>query len=68
MKTKKLKTLFFCSECGASSPKWQGQCSNCGKWNCLIEEPSSPSFSPFKTVKQKPTMLSQQFPKSTTRV
>ena len=26
-----------CSECGASSPKWQGQCPGCGAWNSLVE-------------------------------
>jgi DNA repair protein RadA/Sms len=29
---------FVCSECGATAPKWQGQCPACGAWNSL--EPS----------------------------
>ena len=34
----KLKTLYFCKECGTEHPKWQGQCKGCGAWNSLIEE------------------------------
>ena len=35
---KKLKTAFFCSQCGAQHAKWQGQCRECEAWNTLIEE------------------------------
>jgi DNA repair protein RadA/Sms len=31
------KTLFTCSECGGSSPKWLGKCPSCGAWNSLVE-------------------------------
>ena len=34
----KVKTTFFCQQCGAQSPKWQGKCSNCGAWNTFVEE------------------------------
>ncbi len=34
----KSSTIFVCQNCGASSPKWQGQCPNCGEWNTLVEE------------------------------
>ncbi len=33
----KTKTLYSCSECGAQSPKWQGQCPACNAWNTLVE-------------------------------
>ena len=33
----KAKTQYSCTECGASSPKWQGQCPGCGQWNTLVE-------------------------------
>jgi DNA repair protein RadA/Sms len=33
----KPKTLYSCTECGATSPKWQGQCPGCGQWNTLVE-------------------------------
>ncbi|MEZ4987305.1 MAG: AAA family ATPase [Saprospiraceae bacterium] len=34
----KVKTVFFCSSCGAESIKWEGQCRQCGEWNTLVEE------------------------------
>ena len=27
----------MCGECGGASPKWQGQCPQCGAWNTLSE-------------------------------
>ncbi|MBI2307613.1 MAG: DNA repair protein RadA [Rhodocyclales bacterium] len=42
----KSKTVYTCSECGASLPKWQGQCPACNAWNTLIEgvaEKASPA-------------------------
>ncbi|MEM8491247.1 MAG: DNA repair protein RadA [Pseudomonadota bacterium] len=33
----KAKTAFVCSECGSEYRKWQGQCSDCGAWNCISE-------------------------------
>lgn len=33
----KAKSIYVCSECGASSPKWQGQCPGCSEWNTLVE-------------------------------
>ncbi|NKB62820.1 MAG: DNA repair protein RadA [Gammaproteobacteria bacterium] len=34
----KRKTVFNCSDCGAESPKWSGQCAECGQWNTLVEQ------------------------------
>ena len=31
------KTLFACSECGGTSPKWLGKCPHCEAWNTLLE-------------------------------
>ncbi len=31
------KTLFSCTECGGTSPKWLGKCPSCQAWNTLIE-------------------------------
>jgi len=36
--SRKIKTAYFCSQCGAEHTKWQGQCRECGQWNSLIEE------------------------------
>lgn len=34
----KQKTAWFCTSCGADSPKWSGRCPACGQWNTLVEE------------------------------
>lgn len=34
----KVKTTFFCQNCGAQSAKWLGKCSSCGEWNTFVEE------------------------------
>jgi len=34
----KLKEVFICQNCGTASPKWQGQCPDCGEWNTLASE------------------------------
>ena len=34
----KVKTAYFCQNCGAQYPKWQGQCSACKEWNTIVEE------------------------------
>lgn len=34
----KVKTTFFCQNCGAQSAKWLGKCSSCGEWNTYVEE------------------------------
>ena len=33
--TSRSKTQYVCSECGDSTPKWQGQCPACAAWNTL---------------------------------
>lgn len=41
----KNKTVYFCTECGNETPKWQGKCPSCGAWNSLqehIEKPGLP--------------------------
>ena len=35
---KKIKTVFFCQNCGHQSPKWLGRCPSCGEWNQFVEE------------------------------
>jgi DNA repair protein RadA/Sms len=34
----KVKTAFFCQNCGYESVKWIGQCPSCGEWNTFVEE------------------------------
>ena len=35
----KIKTRYFCQECGYESAKWLGQCPGCRAWNTFAEEP-----------------------------
>ena len=34
----KIKTSFFCSNCGYESAKWLGKCPSCNQWNTFLEE------------------------------
>jgi DNA repair protein RadA/Sms len=34
----KVKSAFFCSQCGYESAKWLGKCPSCGTWNTFVEE------------------------------
>ena len=34
----KVKTAFFCQNCGTQFSKWQGQCTSCKEWNTIAEE------------------------------
>ena len=38
MKDNKLKTIYVCSNCGESSPRWIGRCPSCGAWNTMVED------------------------------
>ena len=49
----KAKTQYSCTECGATSSKWQGQCPGCGQWNTLVEaliESSQPAKRSFAAL------------------
>jgi len=47
----KIKTVFYCTECGNETPKWQGKCPACGAWNTIVERP------PEKAAKKSGTGL-----------
>lgn len=34
----KVKSAFFCQNCGYETPKWLGKCPSCGEWNTFVEE------------------------------
>lgn len=34
----KVKTSFFCQNCGYESAKWLGKCPGCQQWNTFVEE------------------------------
>lgn len=42
----KEKTMWFCTSCGADSPKWVGRCPACGQWNTMVEEKVTPKPAP----------------------
>ena len=52
----KVKTTFFCQNCGSQYAKWQGQCTSCKEWNTIAEE-----------VIQKPEKSDWKTPTSTTK-
>ena len=56
MNMAKLKTTFFCQNCGSQYSKWQGQCTACKEWNTITEE-----------VIQKPEKSDWKTPSSTTK-
>lgn len=41
----KMKSVFFCQNCGYESSKWMGQCPGCKEWNTFTEEPVKKSVS-----------------------
>ncbi|MDD6094380.1 MAG: DNA repair protein RadA [Clostridia bacterium] len=52
------KTVYVCTECDRQTPRWMGQCPECGAWNSLVEEtykamPKSSPTSALKTVKKE---------------
>ncbi len=62
---KTIKSAWFCSQCGAQSPKWAGRCPECGQWNTMVEERvttakgSSKSIGPARMTKSKPRKVSE---------
>lgn len=59
----KVKTMWYCSECGADSPKWEGRCPSCGQWGTMVEERVSAKVSKGsssrKEVRSKPQKVSE---------
>ena len=57
----KVKSAFFCQNCGAQSPKWVGKCPSCGEWNTYVEEviqAETKSTNAFSSAVEKPTLIS----------
>jgi len=48
---KGLKTVYICSECEYTSPKWLGKCPKCGAWNSFVEDVVS--LEPQATAKKR---------------
>jgi DNA repair protein RadA/Sms len=39
----KVKTVFYCQNCGAQASKWIGRCPSCEQWNTYVEEIVQPA-------------------------
>ncbi len=48
MEKQKVKTVYICQNCGRESPKWEGRCSGCQEWNCLVENTVTINKQPAK--------------------
>ncbi|MBX3585219.1 MAG: DNA repair protein RadA [Ramlibacter sp.] len=49
----KEKTVYTCTECGGTAPRWMGQCPHCQAWNTLIEsvaESAGPARNRFASL------------------
>jgi len=44
------KPVYACTECGGQTPKWQGQCPQCGAWNTLVESIATPKSTRFEAI------------------
>lgn len=62
----KLKSVYFCSNCGYESPKWMGKCPACGEWSTFVEElvrkdtaSKQEDTRSFREVKSEPMTLSE---------
>lgn len=43
----KPKTRYVCQACGSVSPRWSGQCADCGEWNTLVADQAG-NVTPFQ--------------------
>lgn len=55
----KAKTMFVCNECGGTSPKWVGQCPDCGRWNTLEETREVPRAREVGWAGDAPRLVSE---------
>lgn len=58
----KVRTEFFCSNCGARSAKWIGRCPSCGEWNTyheevIVKETSGKSHLPKREGGSRPKLI-----------
>lgn len=54
----KSKTVYQCTECGGTHPKWVGQCPHCQAWNTLVESVAEPAVSRFQSLAGTTTVQS----------
>lgn len=54
----KTKAVFYCTNCGNETPKWQGRCPACGAWNTMEEHIEKPAA--VGKAKAAPVGMSRQ--------
>lgn len=66
--------MWFCTNCGADSPKWVGKCPSCGSWNTMVEEKIKTTSSSSKLsrldgkIKSVPIAVSEIPPSDENRI
>ena len=56
----KAKTVFYCTNCGNETPRWQGKCPACGAWNTIEEHIEKPSAGSSIKAKAAPVGQSKR--------
>lgn len=51
----KLKSIFYCTECGNETAKWAGKCAACGAWNTIVEQENVPVSRGSRAVSHRST-------------
>ncbi len=46
----KVKSVWFCQNCGVESAKWVGKCPSCNEWNTFVEEVVTKTKSPTQNI------------------
>ena len=60
----KVRSVFRCSDCGATEPKWTGRCHGCDAWGTLVEEADGPATGSLAvlTPSTKPVRIAEVDP------
>ncbi len=56
----KAKTVFYCTNCGNETPRWQGKCPACGAWNTIEEHIEKPAAAGGNRAKSSPVGQSRR--------
>lgn len=56
----KAKTVFYCTNCGNETPRWQGKCPACGAWNTIEEHIEKPAAAGGSRAKSSPVGQSKR--------
>ena len=56
----KAKTVFYCTNCGNETPRWQGKCPACGAWNTIEEHMEKPVAAVSSRAKSSPVGQSRR--------